>query len=94
MVYYIGGISIMVIFIIERRDKMKKHVYSNLDAEQARKGWTDAEVAGKIGIVSNTYSQKKKRGSFKISECIALCKLFGCEFDYLFSNAPQHHQTV
>lgn len=84
----------MVIFLVERRDKMRKHVYCNLNAEQARKGWTDAEVAVQIGINGNTYSQKKKRGSFKVGECIALCKLFGCEFDYLFSNEPQRHQAV
>ena len=63
---------------------MTIYAFSNLRAEQARKGWTDADVANQIGMRGNTFYQKKKRGNFKTTECLKLCKLFGCSFEYLF----------
>lgn len=66
---------------------MKTHLYANLCAEQARKGLTDAETAKAIGVITRTYVWKKNNGTFKLSECMALVKLFNCSFEYLFETA-------
>ena len=56
----------------------------NLEAEQARLGLSNSEVAEKLGISRNTYENKKKTGKFASFEIKMLCKLFRCKFDYLF----------
>ena len=60
-------------------------MFRNLDAEQARKGLTNSDVAEKLGISRVSYESKKKSGKFTTFEIKALCKLFSCKFDYLFS---------
>lgn len=68
---------------------MKTILFSNLVAEQAKRGMTDADTAKEIGITAQTYAVKKKRGTFKASECTALCKLFEKSFEHLFeTNRP------
>lgn len=39
-------------------------MFRNLEAEQARKGLTDQEVANKLGISRVSYGNKKKSGKF------------------------------
>ena len=60
-------------------------MFRNLDAEQARKGLTNSDVAEKLGISRVSYENKKKCGKFTTFEIKALCQLFSCKFDYLFS---------
>ena len=60
-------------------------MFRNLEAEQARKGLTDQEVANKLGISRVSYGNKKKSGKFTTLEIKALCKLFQCKVDYLFA---------
>ncbi len=60
-------------------------MFRNLEAEQARYGYTNKDVAEKIGISRVSYENKKKSGKFTTSEIKVLCKLFRCGFDYLFS---------
>ena len=60
-------------------------MFKNLDAEQARWGYTDQIVADKLGISRVSYCNKKKSGKFTTLEIKSLCKLFKCKFDYLFS---------
>lgn len=60
-------------------------MFRNLDAEQARKGLTNSDVAEKLGISRVSYENKKKSGKFTTFEIKALCQLFCCKFDYLFS---------
>ena len=60
-------------------------MFRNLEAEQARMGLTDQEVANKLGISRVSYGNKKKSGKFTTLEIKALCKLFQCKFDYLFA---------
>lgn len=60
-------------------------MYPNLDAEQARHKMTDAAVAEKLGMKRAAYSRRKQTGRFLASECLILCKLFNCSFNYLFS---------
>ncbi len=59
-------------------------LFRNLDAEQARKGMTNTDVAGFLGISRVSYENKKKSGKFTTLEIKSLCKLFKCGFDYLF----------
>lgn len=59
-------------------------MFRNLDAEQARKGFTNTVVAKKLGISRVSYENKKKSGKFTTFEIKMLCRLFECKFDYLF----------
>lgn len=60
-------------------------MFNNLVAEQARHKMTNENVAEKLGISRVSYESKKKSGRFTVSECWALCSLFKCSFEYLFS---------
>ena len=62
-----------------------KKLFRNLEAEQARCGLTNQNVADKLGISRFSYENKKKNGKFTTLEIKALCKLFRCKFDYLFA---------
>lgn len=59
-------------------------MFRNLDAEQARNGLTNQNVADVLGISRVSYESKKKSGKFTTFEIKELCKLFKCKFDYLF----------
>lgn len=59
-------------------------MFRNLEAEQARLGYTNTDVAKKLGISRVSYENKKKNGKFTTLEIKSLCKLFKCKFDYLF----------
>ncbi|MCL2575689.1 MAG: hypothetical protein FWE33_04575 [Defluviitaleaceae bacterium] len=63
--------------------------YPNLEAEQARSGHKDAFVAQKLNITSKSYQNKKRYGTFKVSEAEILIKMYQCEFEYLFAREPQ-----
>lgn len=60
-------------------------MFRNLEAEQARNGFTNSEMAEKLGISRVSYENKKKTGKFTTFEIKKLCKMFKCKFDYLFS---------
>lgn len=68
---------------------MKTIMYRNLNAEQARQGMTDTDVAKKINIDRATYAQKKRTGGFRIVEATALCELFNSPFEYLFEKGKE-----
>jgi hypothetical protein len=68
----------------QTRKKGGTILFRNLEAEQARKGLTNSDVAEKLGISRVSYEGKKKTGKFTTFEIKALCKLFKCKFDYLF----------
>lgn len=59
-------------------------MFRNLDAEQARFGFTNQQVADKLGISRVSYENKKKTGKFTTLEIKELCKIFKVKFDYLF----------
>lgn len=65
------------------------NLFRNLDAEQARNGMTNADVAEKLKISRVSYENKKKTGKFTTLEIKALCKMFGCKFDYLFKTEEE-----
>lgn len=59
-------------------------MFRNLEAEQARNGMTNTDVANKLGISRVSYENKKKTGKFTTFEIKTLCRLFRRKFDYLF----------
>lgn len=63
---------------------MKRNKFPNLAAEQARKGYNDSDVAAILNISRQSYTNRKYRGDFKMSEAKKLCELFEKEFMYLF----------
>lgn len=64
-------------------------MFRNLDAEQARLGLKNKEVAEKLNISRKSYENKKKNGKFTTLEIIQLCKIFNSQFEYLFDNTIQ-----
>lgn len=60
-------------------------MFRNINAEQARRGVTDQEIADLMGITRSTYSRKKNTGNFSLSEVRFLMHYFDCDFDYLFT---------
>ena len=60
-------------------------MFRNLEAEQARHGFTNQNMADKLGISRVSYENKKQSGKFTTLEIKTLCKLFNCKFDYLFA---------
>lgn len=60
-------------------------MFPNLNAEQARKNLTDEKVAELIGIKRAAYGRKKQNQRFLVDECLKLCKVFDCTFEYLFA---------
>ncbi len=59
-------------------------MFRNLEAEQARFGLSNSDVAKKLGIPRNSYESKKKTGKFTTFKIKMLGKMFKCKFDYLF----------
>lgn len=76
----------IIIIVCGTQTKMKggRQVFRNLEAEQARFGLTNSDVAENLGISRNSYESKKKTGKFTTFEIKTLCKMFKCKFDYLF----------
>lgn len=61
-------------------------MFKNLNAEQARYGFTNSDIAKKLNISRVSYESKKKSGKFTTWEIKTLCRLFQCKFDYLFAS--------
>lgn len=60
-------------------------MFNNLEAEQARKGLTNQDIANYLEISRQSYESKKKNGNFKYSEITKLLDLFTVSFEYLFA---------
>ena len=60
-------------------------MFPNLQAEQARRGMTNQQVADFLGISRVAFESKKKSGRFYTLELFKLCTLFNCTFEYLFA---------
>ena len=72
-------------------------MFRNINAEQARRGVTDQEIADLLGITRSTYSRKKNTGNFSLSEVRFLMRYFDCDFDYLCAidqTQAHNHTTV
>lgn len=64
-------------------------MFRNLDAEQARFGLTNQQVADRLGISRVSYESKKKTGKFTALEAKRMCKIFRVKFDYLFETTEK-----
>jgi len=64
-------------------------MFRNLEAEQARLGLTNQDVAERLSISRVSYENKKKTGKFTTPEIKTLCRLFGSKFDYLFATESE-----
>lgn len=62
-------------------------MFRNLNAEQARYGYTNEKMGEILGISRVSYEKKKKTGSFSLMEAKALGAKFGVTVDYLFETA-------
>lgn len=69
--------------------KEETKLFRNLEAEQARKGYTNSDVAKLLGISRVSYENKKKTGKFTTFEIKILCKTFNVKFDYLFEEVRE-----
>lgn len=59
--------------------------FRNLKAEQARNGYTNEQMGQIMGMSRGNYETKLRNGRFYASEALLLCKLFDCDFMYLFA---------
>lgn len=59
-------------------------MFRNLDAEQARNGMSNSDVATALNLSRVSYENKKKSGKFNTPEIKTLCTIFNCSFEYLF----------
>ena len=59
-------------------------MFRNLYAEEARHNQTNITMGQMLGMDPVTYSRKKKKGNFTISEAKKLTEFFGVSFEYLF----------
>lgn len=59
-------------------------MFKNLEAEQARRGMSNTQVAEHLSMSRGTYESKKKTGKFNLSEIVKLLELFDSTFNYLF----------
>lgn len=60
-------------------------MFRNLEAEQARKGKTNFDMAELLGISRSSYENKKSSGKFYVSQIFTLCRFFDSTFEYLFA---------
>lgn len=59
-------------------------MFKNLKAEMARNGYKNKDMADILGISRQSFEFKMRTGKFKIIEAVTMCKLFSCDFGYLF----------
>ena len=68
-------------------------MFRNLNAEQARLGYTNQKMADLIGISRISYGNKKKTGKFTALEAKKMCKIFKVKFDYLFETEEPERKS-
>lgn len=64
-------------------------MFRNLEAEQARFGYTNQKMAAKLGISRVSYESKKKTGKFTAIEAKKICRIFRKKFDYIFETEDE-----
>lgn len=63
-------------------------IASRIKSERKRAGLTQIELAGKLGVSEKSVKNFEKNGPDKISDLVAMSKLFRCSVDYLLGNEP------
>lgn len=85
---------IIIKVCVLQTQKGGKDVFRNLEAEQARFGYTNQQMADKLGISRVSYENKKKTGKFIALEAKKLCKIFKVKFDYLFATESDQKESA
>ena len=62
---------------------MKKLKYPNIEAERARRGLTNDEVANALGVTRRTYYSWVVKGNIPQPQVSKLSEFFGVSSDYL-----------
>lgn len=62
---------------------MKKLMYPNIEAERARKGLTQVEIATALGVTRKTYYSWVVEGNIPQPQVSRLAEYFGVSSDYL-----------
>jgi hypothetical protein len=62
-------------------------IFPNLDAEQARRGVNNRDIAQMLGCSRQTYEYYKTTGLFKLPHINSLLDFFACDYNYLFSES-------
>lgn len=57
--------------------------YPNIEAERARKGMSQDELAEKLGVTRKTIFNWAQNGNIPASALVGMADLFGCSIDYL-----------
>lgn len=57
--------------------------YPNIEAERARKGMSQDELAEKLGVTRKTIFNWSQNGNIPASALISMADIFGCSIDYL-----------
>ena len=61
----------------------KKNSFMNIEAERARKGWTNSQLAEAVGVTRRTLYQWMEKGDMPASALIKMSQIFGKSVDYL-----------
>lgn len=61
----------------------KKNSFTNIEAERARKGWTNTQLADAVGVTRRTLYQWMEKGDMPASALIKMSQIFGKSVDYL-----------
>ena len=68
---------------------MSKLTYPNIDAERERNGFSQAELANKLGICRKTYSNWMRRGKIPQKHLEIMSELFGVSIDYFLGRSQR-----
>ena len=60
-------------------------MYPNLLGQKAYYHLSNDDMAKIIGVNRSTYEAKIKNGRFVVSECLAYCRYFQKDFEFLFA---------
>ena len=61
----------------------KKISFMNIEAERARQGWTNTQLADAVGVTRRTLYQWMEKGDMPASALIKMSQIFGKSVDYL-----------
>ena len=64
-------------------------MYPNLEAEQARNGHTNTDVAKILNLSRQSYEARKRKGNFKLVEVKKLTAMYKVTCEYLFSEEQE-----
>lgn len=70
-------------------------MYSNIDAERARLGWSRVQLAQKLGVSYGTVKNwMNGKTEIPCSKVVEMSQMFRCSTDYLLGvNQPQNTPT-